>query len=490
MLAYTSDDPVVARRLEEAGAAAVMPLGSPIGSGLGILNPRSIETILSRARVPIIVDAGVGTASDVAIAMELGIAGVLLNTGIAQRARPRADGRGDARRVRRGPERLPRRAHAQGPGERLEPDPRRDLEGAGRMRTAAWRTMTRWLVGLAAIVGSSSLARADGPGDGRVAPPAAGAPAAPAPKDPPPAPGRSMGLDEFERRVLAPENRGAAFLTAGVKYVPALAGLVILIVGLVRRRDERRHGVAPLRAPASPPRPFELAPALAVWLGATVFVPAVLVQAFVAASGFDPATGALPLEVTFSAVAAATVPASIVVARATRRAWRDRRRSGADAGVAPAPWPSGALWREGAISFLVAAAVMTGLSLATTLVLHALGHGAQVQDLLVRVIEPRSPNDRWLIAAFGVVIAPATEEYVFRGLLYPALRDRSSVLVGAGVSSLVFAVVHMSWSAGPALFGLAFLLCALYERTGSVWPGVLVHVLNNATSLLPVFLIR
>ena len=88
VLAYTNDDPVIARRLEEAGAAVVMPLGSPIGSGLGILNPRNIETILSRARVPIIVDAGVGTASDVAIAMELGIAGVLLNTGIAKARDP------------------------------------------------------------------------------------------------------------------------------------------------------------------------------------------------------------------------------------------------------------------------------------------------------------------------------------------------------------------------------------------------------------------
>ena len=88
VLAYTNDDPVTARRLEEAGAAAVMPLGSPIGSGLGILNPRNVEAILRKATVPIIVDAGVGTASDVAIAMELGIAGVLLNTGIAKARDP------------------------------------------------------------------------------------------------------------------------------------------------------------------------------------------------------------------------------------------------------------------------------------------------------------------------------------------------------------------------------------------------------------------
>jgi thiazole synthase len=83
VLVYTSDDPVLALELEAAGAAAVMPAGAPIGSGLGVLNRNSMEIILERAKVPIIIDAGVGTASDVTIAMEMGAAGVLLNTGIA-----------------------------------------------------------------------------------------------------------------------------------------------------------------------------------------------------------------------------------------------------------------------------------------------------------------------------------------------------------------------------------------------------------------------
>jgi len=83
VLCYTSDDPVLARRLEDAGVAAVMPAGAPIGSGQGILNPNNIRIILERAKVPVIVDAGVGTASDVTVAFELGAAGVLLNTGVA-----------------------------------------------------------------------------------------------------------------------------------------------------------------------------------------------------------------------------------------------------------------------------------------------------------------------------------------------------------------------------------------------------------------------
>ena len=83
VLPYTNDDPVVCRKLEEAGAAAVMPLGAPIGSGLGIQNPNNIRIIKTQARVPVIVDAGVGTASDAAIAMELGADGVLMNSAIA-----------------------------------------------------------------------------------------------------------------------------------------------------------------------------------------------------------------------------------------------------------------------------------------------------------------------------------------------------------------------------------------------------------------------
>lgn len=90
VLCYTSDDPVMARRLEAAGAACVMPAGSPIGSGQGVLNPNNLRIILEQAKVPIVCDAGVGTASDVAIAMEIGCAGVLLNTGIAHAENPLA----------------------------------------------------------------------------------------------------------------------------------------------------------------------------------------------------------------------------------------------------------------------------------------------------------------------------------------------------------------------------------------------------------------
>ena len=88
VMVYTSDDPILARQLEEIGCVAVMPLASLIGSGMGILNPWNLQIIIDNAKVPVIVDAGVGTASDAAIAMELGCDGVLMNTAIAAAQRP------------------------------------------------------------------------------------------------------------------------------------------------------------------------------------------------------------------------------------------------------------------------------------------------------------------------------------------------------------------------------------------------------------------
>jgi thiazole synthase len=117
VLPYTSDDPVVCRKLEDAGAAAIMPLGAPIGSGLGIQNVNNLRIIREFARVPLIVDAGVGTASDAALAMELGADGVLMNTAIAGAQDPVAMAEAMKLAVRAGrlafrAGRIPRKAYA------------------------------------------------------------------------------------------------------------------------------------------------------------------------------------------------------------------------------------------------------------------------------------------------------------------------------------------------------------------------------------------
>jgi len=88
VMVYTSDDPIIAKQLEDIGCVAIMPLASLIGSGMGILNPWNLQLIMDRVSVPVIVDAGVGTASDAAIAMELGCDGVLMNTAIAGAQNP------------------------------------------------------------------------------------------------------------------------------------------------------------------------------------------------------------------------------------------------------------------------------------------------------------------------------------------------------------------------------------------------------------------
>jgi thiazole synthase len=118
VLPYTNDDPVLARRLQQAGCVAVMPLGSPIGSGLGILNPHNIELIVAEAQVPVILDAGIGTASDAALAMELGCAGVLLASSVTRAQQPAAMATAVAAAVTAGrlarlAGRIPKRYHAQ-----------------------------------------------------------------------------------------------------------------------------------------------------------------------------------------------------------------------------------------------------------------------------------------------------------------------------------------------------------------------------------------
>ena len=118
VLPYTNDDPILARRLEDAGCAAVMPLGSPIGSGMGINNPYNLRLIVEAARVPVILDAGVGTASDAALAMEAGCDAVLLASAISRAADPVAMARAMRKAVEAGYEaaragRIPRRRYAQ-----------------------------------------------------------------------------------------------------------------------------------------------------------------------------------------------------------------------------------------------------------------------------------------------------------------------------------------------------------------------------------------
>ena len=134
VMVYTSDDPIIARELEAIGCVAIMPLASLIGSGMGILNPWNLKLIIDEAKVPVLVDAGVGTASDAAIAMELGCAGVLMNTAIAAREGSGAHGARDEARGRSRTRGVPRRPHA---AQALRGEPQLADRRPHRLNTAA-----------------------------------------------------------------------------------------------------------------------------------------------------------------------------------------------------------------------------------------------------------------------------------------------------------------------------------------------------------------
>ncbi len=153
VLPYTNDDPVLARKLEDVGCAAIMPLGSPIGSGLGIRNPHNFQLIVERSGVPVILDAGAGTASDAALAMELGCDAVMLASAVTRAREPGADGRGHAGRGRRGTARPPGRPHP-------PPPPRPGLLAGGghrRLRSGAPGVLTR--AGRAPVTGDGGGGR-------------------------------------------------------------------------------------------------------------------------------------------------------------------------------------------------------------------------------------------------------------------------------------------------------------------------------------------
>ncbi len=207
VLPYTSDDPITARKLEDAGCAAVMPLAAPIGSGLGIRNPHNIRLIREMVKVPVIVDAGVGTASDAAIAMELGCDAVLMNTAIAGAKDPVRMARAMKLGRRGGARGLPRRADpAQGVRLGVQPD-----RGARRVRS---RPAADGHHRLAPARGSScwrALERAldVGPRGGRAAPSPGGRPRAASSRRPgcSPALCRARGNPALHQR---PAGRGAA----------------------------------------------------------------------------------------------------------------------------------------------------------------------------------------------------------------------------------------------------------------------------------------
>jgi membrane protease YdiL (CAAX protease family) len=192
----------------------------------------------------------------------------------------------------------------------------------------------------------------------------------------------------------------------------------------------------------------------------------------------------VPDLVGFAIQAAVSAPVALVAYRAVLRGRQAE---------AHAPWPRAAAVRVGFGGWLVGTAFAFGGALVAALVLHEFGYDPKPQDLVRRAVSPNAtPGFLAALAVYGSVIAPVVEECVFRGAIFASLRRvRFLGPVGAGVvSAAIFGAVHMDVTAFLPLFGLALVLAWVYERTGSLVAPIAVHMLNNASSLLPIVLLH
>jgi membrane protease YdiL (CAAX protease family) len=324
-----------------------------------------------------------------------------------------------------------------------------------------------------------------------------------------------LTMDDLEDRLLSRPAAAAAMYLS--KFGVAIAGLVVLIVWW-GRANERRKGMLPPVAPDSPPpAPFGLAPSMLLALVA-VFGGGVVLSAMQRLGAAGETRESVTIPQTLLAVAACMVPVALVIYAGVRRrrdeaaalaVLRRGERTAADAFgdadtksgshapaadglLRPPPWRAGKSAWLGFLTWVVSGAVVLGLYLVSVaFVWFVLERKPVPQDLIVRLVDSKTSTPDFLWAAlYGTVLAPITEECIFRGALFPAIRDVSTPTTAALVSAALFSAVHMDLMAALPLFGLATMLAWSYQRSGSLVAPIVVHMLNNATSLLPLLLLR
>lgn len=356
------------------------------------------------------------------------------------------------------------------------------------LRTApGTRATLGWLLLLACLLGiSTGAVRAFA---GEEPPPDAAA--ADEEGAPPAEEGMSVGALE---EVLNENPKSFAALLL-VKFVPIAIGLVLLILWWLKR-DKIRGGALPPPPRVEPTVTFSAAAAYALAFGAMLLAPAVIGVGI--APGGDPK--AIPLWQSMIVMGVCTLPLSFVIL------WRRslmQRASTPDREAlfptdTPNPTPAPRFGRAVGLSFwtyCVATFVVVPVGMVWVLVLELSGMGAELQDLVTRVMEPQAAYEPWVIAFFGICIAPFTEECIFRGMLYPATRrafggTRQAAWRAAVLVSLVFAVIHLSVAAILPLFALAMVLTWIMERTNSLAACILAHALHNAFSLVPLLVLK
>lgn len=270
-----------------------------------------------------------------------------------------------------------------------------------------------------------------------------------------------------------------------LKWLPASLGLAVIAVALVNRRDRRDGLIPPLEPAPAMTVPFSLGWALLLIVGGMFLVPTLLQLAVSGVPQKGVPGEAQSLAVRLSITAAGLVPLALLVATRRRRLQREG---------APRPVPaSTAVW-EAAKTFCVACTVTVAVGLLTKIVLERVFNlPQQPQDLIEILLKPRHPADRFILAVYGVLGAPVVEEFVFRGMLQPAVTRVSGRFTGMIVTSIIFALVHVNKLADIhsffPLLALALLLSWLFERTNSILATTTVHALNNGTTLLPLLML-
>jgi membrane protease YdiL (CAAX protease family) len=286
-----------------------------------------------------------------------------------------------------------------------------------------------------------------------------------------------------DAQTLVFKHPGAFLALATLKYIPAVVGLVLLIMEWIRLRDVRR-GLLP---PFPPLRPATAPAGIAIAAGAVFAFFAIPTLMLVGVAMVDP-TFAAKTFVHVLAFGVGSVPIAIATVVARRRM--------VEAG-APGPAPAKAALKDALRTFCVATLAVSGSSAVVYLVMQRFGIEPQSQELVNKVAFSPDPLDPLSIALYGVLIAPWVEECVFRGLLQPAVRSRFGVPAGVWVSALVFTLFHYESARGVGnlfslvpLLVLSLFLARLRDRTDSLLATTTVHVLNNATTIVPLLFLR
>ena len=302
------------------------------------------------------------------------------------------------------------------------------------------------------------------------------------PASPPPAEESSekktadVTLDELEQRLTA--NPSTSLIVLLVRFLPLGIGVVLLIF-VYLDADKRRGGIKPPRLPTPPPSLGSLGFALIASAVVMILIPVIVTIVWAQAVGPEEARKGPPMALSMAALGVGGLALACLVvlrrARAGRAASRHRLIKGLGA-------------------FCIASALVIPASFVTLLLMEVLGEPAAPQDLVKQAIFD-TEDTFWLIATYGVLVAPFMEEAIFRALLYPSLRDalgggRKGIFQSAVLTSAVFAVIHGSLTALLPLFCLAMVLAYVMERTNSLFAVTVAHMANNLLSFVPIYLLR